>query len=555
MPTGCAARRFAQPARRGRALLGLAVGLLLLAACAPSAPPAASPASGGGAPPADAASGGSAPPAGPSAAPPAAPVGNAAPKRLTIAYTVDLTGGLDPYAHSGSTEYARWLHVFDALVRYAPQASTWVPHLAESWSMPSPTTIVFKLRDGVQFHDGSPLTAEDVVYSFARQREDPDSKQASTLSIVQSAEAVDRLTVRVTTREPDAAFISRLDNVVIVSKTQYDRLGPEGAIKQPNGTGPYRFKEFVPAQRLVLTRNPGYWGPYQPAWDEVVFRVIPEDEARITALLNGEVDLIAGLPYQSVERVNASGRAHVAGVRGSRLMFVALNPIIAPLKDVRVRRAIAHAIDKDAIIAGILQGHAYRIDGPLGPGMYGYAPDVGPRYDYDPARAKQLLAEAGYGGGFDTDFYTTVNRFPKDREVSAAIVQMLNQVGIRARLQTPDFGTYFQQFSRGDYATYYVGRGAVVDPSEYLQQYFRTGVTKRLQFSDPDVDRLLAAQAAELNPEKRLDLLRQAQAKIVAEEPAVFLYQYEDTYGVADGLEFAPRMDEQIFAWDVQPRR
>ena len=98
-------------------------------------------------------------------------------------------------------------------------------------------------------------------------------------------------------------------------------------------------------------------------------------------------------------------------------------------------------------------------------------------------RARQLLAEAGYANGFDTDFYTTVNRFPKDREISAAIVQMLNQVGIRARLQTPDFGTYFQQFSRGEYAAYYVGRGAVVDPSEYLQQYFRTGVTRRLQYS------------------------------------------------------------------------
>jgi peptide/nickel transport system substrate-binding protein len=531
------ARRTGRGALAVRGLLGLLAGLCLLAACAPSKPP---PAIQDG--------------AGQRAAAPAARPTDSTPRRLVVAYSVDLTGGLDPFAHSGSTEYPRWLHVFDPLVRYDPQANTWVPHLAESWSTPSPTTIVFKLRDGVRFHDGSPLTADDVVFSLTRRRDDPDSKQASALGIVQAVEALDPLTVRVTTKEPDAAFLSRLDNGAILSKAQYDRLGRDGALKQPNGTGPYLFKEYVPGERLVLTRNPSYWGPFQSAWDEVVFRIIPEDEARITALLNGEVDLIANLPYQSIERVNGSGRARAVGVRGSRLMFVALNPITEPIKSPLVRRAIAHAIDKDALIEGILQGHAYRLDGPLGPGMYGYVPDLGPRYEYDLAKSRQLLAEAGYANGFDTDFYTTVNRFPKDREISAAIVQMLNQVGIRAKLQTPDFGTYFQQFSRGEYATYYVGRGAVVDPSEYFQQYFRTGVTRRLQYSNPEVDRLLAAQAAELVPDKRLALLKDAQARIMDEAPAVFLFQYEDTYGVGSRFDFAPRTDEQIFAWDVKPR-
>jgi peptide/nickel transport system substrate-binding protein len=346
-----------------------------------------------------------------------------------------------------------------------------------------------------------------------------------------------------------------LSRRVIVNKAHYERLGKDAAIRQPNGTGPFTFKEFVPAQRLVLAKNPTYWGPHQPAWDEVIFRNVPEDEARVSALLNGEVDLIANLPYQSVTRVNGSGRARAVGVRGSRIMFVALSPIVEPLKSPLVRRAVAHAIDKDALIQGILQGHAYRLDTPIGPGMLGYDGDIGPRYDYDPERAKQLLAQAGYASGFDLDFYTTVNRFPNDKEIATALVSMLNAVGIRARLQLPEFATYMRQFMAGDYAAYYVGRGNVVDPSEFLQQYFRTGVTKRIQFSDPEVDRLLVAQAREFDRPTRLNLLRQAQVKILEEAPAVFLFQYEDTYGLANRIEYNPPMDEQIFAWEVQPRR
>jgi peptide/nickel transport system substrate-binding protein len=366
---------------------------------------------------------------------------------------------------------------------------------------------------------------------------------------------VDPQTVRITTKEPDASFLSRADTSIILSKAQYDRLGPEAAIKQPLGTGPYTYKEYVPGQRLVVAKNPNYWGTPKPVWDEVVFRSIPEDEARVSALLNGEVDIIANLPIQSIDRVNGSGRASAIGVRGSRIMFVALNPIIEPLKSLPVRQAIAHAIDKEALIHGILQDHAYRLDGPLGPGMVGYAPDLGPRLDYDPALAKQLLAQAGYADGFDVDFYTTVNRFPKDKEIATALVNMLNQVGIRAKLQLPEFATYIAQFGRGEYAAYYVGRGDVTDPSEYLQQYFRTGVTKRVNFSDPEVDRLLAAQARELDPAKRAGLLRDAQAKIVEQVPVVFLYQYQDVYGAGSRVEFTPRMNEMIFAWDAKPKR
>jgi peptide/nickel transport system substrate-binding protein len=485
-----------------------------------------------------------APQAGPASAP-AAP----APKRLTVAYTTDMLGW-DPYGQSESTQYARWLHVYDTLVRR--DGNTWVPHVAESWSNPDPRTWQFKLRKDVVFSDGSSLTAEDVAYSFNRLKSDPASQQASTFSNVESITATDPTTVEVRTKNPDAAFVTRLNNRVILSKAHYDKLGKDAGDRQPLGSGPYLLKELVPGQRFVLTRNPKYWGPYKSAWEEVVFRPIPEAEPRVTALLNGEVDLIAEVPSQNIDRVNGGGNAQVISTRGNRVLFVGFNPIVEPLTKVEVRQALSYAIDRDALVSGVLQNHAYRLDGPLGPDMYSYDETLQPKYQYDPDKAKTLLAQAGYANGFDIDFYTPVNRYPKDKDTSQAIVNMLNQTGVRARLQTPEWATFQDQFQKGMYPIYLIGRGDVVDPAEYLQQYFQTGVSKRLMgYSNPEVDRMLQAANSEFDPGKRVQLLREAQSRIMQDAPADFLLQYQDIYAASKKLTYKPRSDEYIFAWEV----
>jgi peptide/nickel transport system substrate-binding protein len=503
---------------------------LLLAACAPAAPQ----------------------PGG--AQQPSAKSDQAARRTLTVAYTSDLEG-INPFSHSTSTVYARWMHVCDPLVWHDTKANAWVPHLAESWTNPDANTWEFKLRQGVKFHDGSELIADDVVFSYNRLINDKESKQAPTLSGVDKIEAPDKYTVRIHTKTPDAAFVGRLDNRVIMSKAYHEKLGTEAADKAQIGTGAYKFKEWVPGQRFVVVKNPDYWGPFKPVWDEVVFRPIPEDEARITALLNGEVDVIANVPPQNVERLNSSGSARAVGTRGDRMLFVGMNPTtIEPFKSQQVRQAVAHAIDKDSIVKGILQGRAYRLDGPLGPTMLSYDPNLQPQYPYDPEKARQLLAEGGFPNGFEVDFYSPVDRYIKDKDISAAIAGMLGKVGIKANLKTPEWGTFSDQYQKGLYPMYLIGRGNVSDPSEYLHQYFRTGVTKRLMFSDPEVDAALLAEQKEFDPKKRIDLLRKAQAIIMQRSPAVFLLQYEDTYGAHNRVDFDPRSDEYIFAWDVKPK-
>ncbi|HYY87771.1 MAG TPA: ABC transporter substrate-binding protein [Chloroflexota bacterium] len=472
-----------------------------------------------------------------------------APRRLTVAYTTDMLG-FDPYGQSESTQYARWLHIYDTLVRR--DGTNYRPHVAESWSTPDPRTWVFKLRKDVVFADGSPLAAEDVVYSFTRLKSDPSSQQGSTFANVESFTAPDPTTVEVRTKNPDAAFVTRLNNRVVLSKTHYDKLGKDAGDRQPLGSGPYMLKELVSGQRFVLIRNARYWGPYKSVWDEVVFRPVPEAEPRVTALLNGEVDLIAEVPSQDIERINGAGNVQAISARGNRILFVGFNPIVEPLRKVEVRQALSYAIDRDAIVSGVLQNHAYRLDGPIGPDMISYDENIQPKYQFDPAKARALLAQAGYADGFDVDFYTPVNRYPRDKDTSQAIVNMLGDVGVRARLQTPEWATFQDQYQKGQYAMYLIGRGDVLDPAEYLQQYFQTGITKRLSgYSNPEVDRSLQAANSEFDPPKRFQLLREAQSRIMQDAPADFLLQYQDIYGASKKVSYTPRNDEYIFAWEV----
>ncbi len=523
----------------------LAAGILVLTACAPAAPSQPT----GGAPTAKPAQPGASQPTQP-AAPAQKP---AAKKTLTVAYTTDLEG-FNPFSHSTSTVYARWMHVSDPLVYYDEDKGAWVPHLAESWSNPDPTTWEFKLRKGVKFHDGSELIADDVIYTYERMKNDPESKQISPVSGITTMEAPDKYTVRIHTKTPDAAFPSRLDNRIMLSKAYNEKLGQKEADKHQIGTGLYQFKEWLPGQRLVLTKNPNYWGPFKSDWDDVIFRPIPEPEARITALLNGEVDVIANVPPQYVERLNSSGNAQAVDTRGDRLLFVGVNPITEPLKKKEVRQAISYAIDRDAIVKGVLQGRAYALDTPIGPDMYSYDANLQPKYTYNVQKAKELMAQAGYPDGFQVDFFTPVDRYTKDKDISTAIVSMLSQIGIKANLQTPEWSTFSDTYQKGTYPMYLIGRGDVKDPSEYLQQYFRTGVTKRLLFSDSAVDKALVDQAAEFDPAKRVELLRKAQSIIMEQSPAAFLLQYQDTYGISKKVSFKPRGNEYILAWEVKAK-
>ncbi|MDH3443974.1 MAG: ABC transporter substrate-binding protein, partial [Deltaproteobacteria bacterium] len=425
--------------------------------------------------------------------------------------------------------------------------------LAESWSNPDNNTWIFKLKKGVKFHDGSEFTAADVVHSYTRIQKDPDSKQASSLAHVDVIEAVDPYTVRLHTKRPDAALPFRLAQRFITNKASYDRLGAANADKLALGTGPYKFKDWIRGQWFVVEKNSGYaHSHHKPTLDEIVFRNIPESEVAITSLLNKEVDIISNVPPESAPRV--TGRARIESVRTINIMFLGMHSSVPEFKNKLVRQAVNYAIDREALTKAVLKGYAYPLHAPVGPDQYGYSPEIGPKYSHDPAKAKQLLAQAGYPNGFEVDFLIPVGQYNKVKDVAEAIGAMLRAVGIRPKLRTQDQDSGFAAIREGRVGMYIFGRGGVIDPSEYLHQYYRTGVTKRLEFSNQLVDAALYAEQASFDPAQRVKLLQKAMSLLMDEAPVAWLYQYQGLQGVSNEFDFKSNPGEDVYAWDLKPR-
>lgn len=319
---------------------------------------------------------------------------------------------LHPYGHSTTQIYPTWKHVIEPLIEWNWRNKRLVPILAESWSNPDPYTWVFKLKKGIKFHDGSDFTSADVVHSFTRIQKDPDSKQSSSIAHVSSIEALDSLTVRLRTKRPDAALLFRLAQRFITNKAAYDRLGAAGADKLALGTGPYKFKDWVRGQWFVVEKNPGYLhSDHRPTLDEIVFRNIAESEVAITSLLNGEVDVISNVPPESASRV--TGGARIESARTINIMFLGMHNSVPEFKNRLVRQAVNYAVDRNALVKNVLRGYAYPMEAPVGPDQYGYSRELRPRYSHDPARAKKLLAQAGYPNGFEVDFLVPLGQYNK----------------------------------------------------------------------------------------------------------------------------------------------
>src|SRR5919106_5817365 len=337
---------------------------------------------------------------------------------------------LHPYGHSTTQIYPTWKHVIEPLIEWNWNKKQLVPILAESWSNPDHNTWVFKLKQGIKFHDGSEFTAADVVHSYTRIQKDPDSKQASSIAHVNAIEALDPYTVRLRTKSPDAALVFRLAQRFITPKAAYDRLGGAAGDKLVLGTGPYKFKEWVRGQWFVLEKNPGYaHSDHKPTVDEIVFRNIPEAEVAITTLLNREADVISNVPPESAPRVTGSARIETS--RTINIMFLGMHTSVPEFKNKLVRQAVNYAIDREALTRNVLKGYAYPMDAPVGPDQYGYSPEFSPKYTHDPAKAKQLLAQAGYPNGFQVDFLIPVGQYNKVKDVAEAFGCLLNAVGIR----------------------------------------------------------------------------------------------------------------------------
>ncbi|MGH8546974.1 MAG: ABC transporter substrate-binding protein, partial [Gammaproteobacteria bacterium] len=317
------------------------------------------------------------------------------------------------------------------------------------------------------------------------------------------------------------------------------------ADQKPIGTGPYKFVSWSRSEPFVIRRNEKYWGQ-APKIDEVIYKIIKEDAARIAALESGQVDFISNIPPHEVGRLKSNPNIHVARVRGLRPIFLVLCPAYKPLDNPKVRRAITHAIDSDRIIDLVLEGNAFPLTGFFGPHVFGYDPNAR-AYAYDPEKAKQLLADAGFPNGFAIDYHSPTGRYPKDREVAQVIVEQLSKVGIKANLKTPEWAIFNTEYKKGKYPFYLTGRGSVIDADTLFHQYFRTGVTKRaLGYSNPKLDEIIDTERKTFDRKKREKLLWEAQRIILEDAPAVPLWNTMDIYAHRADLVWTAPPDERV---------
>jgi peptide/nickel transport system substrate-binding protein len=476
------------------------------------------------------------------------------PSRVSIAVT-ETSDTYNPYGDSNSLMYGVWCHVYGCLIQYDFDKADYVGVLAQSWEIADPKTWIFHLREDIRWQNGEPLRASDVVHSFNRVMTDPQSKQKNNLSMVAQMDAVDDHTVKVTTKEPTAPLLSYLTQFIITNKTTFDKYGPKAADNQhPVGAAEFRLERLVPGQMFALTKNPDFPGmkDRRDVPDRIIYQIVREPEVRAVGLFNGEFQIVQRLQPDLIPQVKEHANTTVVSTPAAEFMFLGMTPKHPPWDNKLVRQAVCYAIDRDAILKNILRDQAQRLDGIVGPGQYGYDANTKERYPFDPDKAKALLKEAGYPNGVDVDFYTSTGRYLFDKTIAAAMVPMLNAVGIRTTLHTPEVSTYWSDIQRGEVPFYYWGRQSVIDPSPALAQYFETGASPRIGISDPKIDHFLKLERVTFDPQKRKQVLNEAFEAILDAAPACFLWRYQNVYGVAKNVSFKPQPDDRINPSDIK---
>jgi ABC-type transport system substrate-binding protein len=302
---------------------------------------------------------------------------------------------------------------------------------------------------------------------------------------------------------------------------------------------------------MVFTRNDEYWGG-KAAIKEVVFRKVTEDAARLAALESGQTDFINNVPDHEVARLQKHPRIRVDKIEGLRMFFLAFNMAFKPWDNRLVRQAANYCVDPQAIVKNIFDGIGYPINGPVGANVIGADAKL-KRYPYDPQKSKELLAKAGFPNGCDIQLYYSPGRYPKDREVCQVVAAQMVKGGFRVELISQEWALFWdkQGVNGGKLPFYYIGRGGLTDADTLYDQYFRTGTTKRTNYSNSELDKLIEEQQKTADQKKRIAILQRAGKVIMEEAPFIPLYNLADIYGVARNLVWKMRPDEKVLGWDM----
>ena len=497
---------------------------------------------------------------------------------ITIATRSEMT--MDPHFFWSTPNRAYNVQLYGSLVRLDERIRV-QPMLAKSWELVDETTWDFQLDPEARFHNGEPVTAADVVASFDRALNLPNAAASykGALRGVTGFEAVDQETVRFKTAKPNPALLHQIAQVAIIpagvagTARQADFISGKAAI----GAGPYRFVEFKPGDRLVLERNDKYFGD-QPKWDKVVFRVISDDAARVAALLGGDVEVIDYVPPVDVARLEADPNIAVHKGTTDRTMYLIPDtgrnqspyvlgadgkPLVPnPMLDFRVRKAMAMAIDRQALVDRVMDGAGVPANQNVAPAVLGYAEGM-PPLAFDLDQARNLMAEAGYADGFDLTIHCTNDRYVNDGRLCQAIGQMLARLGLRMTVEALPKAVMFPKIRdhQGDRTSLMMlsfGSGTSGDAGGALTHTIHSyapdrgfGTWNIGHYSNAEIDALIEEAAATLDAEKRGQVQSQAVKRAIEDLAVIPLFYTSVIVASRKGLEYQVHADQSTIADSV----
>ncbi len=500
-------------------------------------------------------------------------------EKLTIGLASEPTS-MDPHFHNLGPNNAMTLHIFDRLVDQNEKQQL-IPGLAVSWEPIDDLTWEFKLREGVTFHDGNPFTADDVVCTIERAPNVPNSPSSfGTYLKGKSVEKIDDYTVHFKTPAPFPLMANDISTIRIIS----DEVGCGAATEDFNngtaavGTGPFKFVSYTPGESIVMERNDDYWGD-APIWSEVEFKPISSGPSRVAALLAGDIDMIASVPTTDISTLAKKDEIQLSQGVSNRVIYLHMDQfrenspfikgndgsdIMNPLLDVRVRKAISMAINRDAIVDRVMEGVALPAGQLLPEGFFGVSDKLSV-VEYDPEGAKALLAEAGYADGFQMTIHGPNDRYINDARIAEAVAQMLTRIGIKTAVETMPRSVYFGRASRGgegdlpEFSFILVGWGAGSgEASSPLKSLIAThnpdkgfGSSNRGRYSNPETDALIIEALRTVDDAKRQDLLAAATESAIEDVAIIPTHFQVSTWAAKKGLVYKARTDEYTLAIGV----
>lgn len=479
---------------------------------------------------------------------------------------------LDPHAQNHATTNAILMHAYEGLTRYNAKYEV-EPALATKWTFASPTQVRFELRKGVKFHDGTPFTADDVIFSFGRIKQ-PQGTMQIYVTGISEIKKVDDHTIDVILAAPNPILLRNIIDFRIMSKAwseknrtantqDYKNKEENFASRNVMGTGPYKITGWTPDARITMAVHSDWWDKHTGNVTEVVYTPVKSDPTRVAALIAGDVDMLTDLPTQDVAKLRTDPKLKIVDGPEVRTIFYALDQGSNelkysdvkgknPFKDKRVREALSIAIDRETIKRNTMRGLSIPAGIMVAPGVNGNTPDIDLPPKVDVERAKKLLAAAGYPNGFEFQLNCPNNRYVNDEEICQATVAMWARIGVKVRLVAEGMATFIQKVQNFDTSAYMLGWGVATYDAQYaVQSLIRTrtsgadGNFNFIKLSDAKIDQLTDAMKTETDVAKRNAMIREALVRTRDEFLYIPIHHQMRPWAMKQGVSTVHRSDDR----------